>query len=178
VKDKLHLLGISGSLRKVSSNMALLKAARILAPATVDITLYKGLDTLPHFNPDIEHDDLPTVNELRSSIKQADGLLISTPEYAHGLPGSLKNALDWLVGGEEFYQKPIALLSASSSATHAQASLVEIIKTMAGSLVAEACFSVRPLTKHQDESSVLADQETSAGLQKALTVFENVIRQS
>jgi chromate reductase, NAD(P)H dehydrogenase (quinone) len=176
VKDKLHLLGISGSLRKVSSNTALLKAAQTLAPAAIDITLYEGLATLPHFNPDIEEDDLPTVAKFRSSIKKADGLLISTPEYAHGLPGSLKNALDWLVGGDEFYQKPVALLNASSSATYAQASITEIIKTMAGNLITEACFSVRPFVKHSDEASILADEVTSADLQKAIVTFENSIR--
>ncbi len=99
----IRLLAISGSLRAVSSNTSLLKAAQLLAPETMRIELYDGLASLPHFNPDLDIEPLPPpVAELRAKIGVADGLLISSPEYARGVPGSLKNALDWLVSGAEF----------------------------------------------------------------------------
>src|SRR2546425_6156409 len=97
----MQILAVSGSLRAVSKNTAILEAARLLAPPRVEITLYTGLDTLPHFNPDLDTPDgrsgPEAVADWRAGVAQADGLLISSPEYAHGLPGTLKNALDWLV---------------------------------------------------------------------------------
>src|SRR5438105_3807739 len=105
----MQILGISGSLRRVSSNTALLRAASLLAPQGVEITLYDGLGDLPPFNPDLEGAEPPSVLDFRARIQEADGVLISSPEYAHGVPGVLKNALDWLVGSEkiEIVGKPV-----------------------------------------------------------------------
>jgi chromate reductase, NAD(P)H dehydrogenase (quinone) len=122
----------------------LLQAAIALAPPSLDIQLYNGLNDLPHFNPDLEPTELRSVtNNLRAQIKWADGLIISSPEYAHGILGVLKNALDWLVSSEEFVGKPIALFNASPLATHAQASLTEILTTMAGRITPEASITCR-----------------------------------
>ena len=105
----LRILAISGSLRAVSSNTHLLRAAAQLAPAGVDVVLYDGLAGLPHFNPDVEENVLPgPVADLRAAVGAADGLLISSPEYAHGVPGALKNALDWIVSSGELVGKPTA----------------------------------------------------------------------
>lgn len=93
----MQILAISGSLRAVSSNTAVLRAAAMLAPTGVNITIYSGLGDLPHFNPDIDVDPAPlAVASFREQLKESDGVLISSPEYAHGVPGSMKNALDWL----------------------------------------------------------------------------------
>ncbi len=134
----MNILAISGSLRKGSSNTTLLEALKLLAPADVDITLFEGLASLPHFNPDDDGENAPTtVMGFRHQLQQCDGVLISSPEYAHGVPGSLKNALDWIVSSGELYKKPVALINASSRATHAQASLIEIINTMGAMLTFE-----------------------------------------
>lgn len=99
----IRLLALSGSLRARSSNGALLEAAALLAPAGMRIEPFAGIGALPHFNPDLEAGALPdAVRALRERVGAADGLLISCPEYARGIPGSFKNALDWLVGGPEF----------------------------------------------------------------------------
>jgi NAD(P)H-dependent FMN reductase len=85
----MRLLAISGSLRAVSTNTALLQAAMLLAPEGVEIELYDGLARLPHFNPDLDVEPVPPeVSAWREKIRQADGLLISSPEYARGIPGS------------------------------------------------------------------------------------------
>jgi chromate reductase, NAD(P)H dehydrogenase (quinone) len=176
--ETLYLLGISGSLRKQSSNTILLRVAQQLTPKGVELILYQDLEALPHFNPDVEETVLPlAVNKLRHHIKKADGLIISTPEYAHGVPGSLKNALDWLVGGSEFMDKPVLLLNASSRSTYAQASLTEIVKTMAGYFVEEATTTIDLLGKHHDEASIIANSEMANDLQKAINVFVGAIRQ-
>ena len=171
----MKLLAISGSLRAVSSNTALLRAAARLAPERMEVRLYGGLGDLPHFNPDLEESEPPSVTDLRAQVRWADGLLISSPEYAHGVPGVLKNALDWLVGGEEFVYKPVALFNASPRATHAQASLMETVKTMSGRLVTEASIDVPLLGRNLDEHGIVEDPEISASIRAALAALERYL---
>ena len=128
----LKLPAISGSLRAVSSNTNLLLAAQALAPPHMAIEFYAGLASLPHFNPDDDGDPLPAaVVDLRARINAADGLLISSPEYARGVAGVMKNALDWMVSDVDFAGKPVALFNASPRATHALAALRLTLETMA-----------------------------------------------
>jgi len=171
----LRLLALSGSLRRVSVNTALLRAAAHLAPAGVEVVLYEGLGNLPHFNPDLEADEPPAVTDFRVQVRDADGLLISSPEYAHGVPGFLKNALDWLVGGDEFIDKPVALLNATPPATWAQASLTETVTVMSGRLVQEASIAVPLRGKKIDEAGIVADPELADPVRKALAAFARAI---
>jgi chromate reductase, NAD(P)H dehydrogenase (quinone) len=170
------MLAISGSLRQVSFNTALLQAAIAISPAAVEMKLYGGLGDLPHFNPDLEPTEPPAVADLRAQVKWSDGLVISSPEYAHGIPGVLKNALDWLVSGEEFVGKPVALFNASPRATHAQASLTEIVTTMSGRIVPEASITVALLGKNLDAARILLDSEISGELQAAIESFAHAIK--
>src|SRR5262245_50637458 len=121
--NPINLLALSGSLRTASSNTAVLEAAVRVASPSIRIDLWSRLGELPHFNPDLEEvsaDHLPArVSELRRLTGEADGLLLSTPEYAHGLPGAFKNALDWLVGSTEFPGKPVAVMNPSPRSVHA-----------------------------------------------------------
>jgi chromate reductase, NAD(P)H dehydrogenase (quinone) len=171
----LRILAISGSLRAVSSNTHLLRAAAALAPAGMEVALYGGLGELPHFNPDLEEREPAPVSDLRERVRAADGLLISSPEYAHGVPGSLKNALDWLVGGSEIVDKPIALWNAAPRATHAQASLTETLKTMSTRLVPEASIAVPLLGRGLDADAIAADPELAGLLRAALAAFARAI---
>jgi NAD(P)H-dependent FMN reductase len=109
------VVGICGSLRKGSSNEVLLRAAAFCAPPGMTLTAFTGLDTLPHFSPDLDVDPPPeAVRRFRELLASADGFVISSPEYAHGVPGSLKNALDWVVSSGELGHKPVVLLNASA----------------------------------------------------------------
>ena len=131
-------LAISGSLRRASTNTAALEALARLAPEGVKVLLYRDLANLPAFNPDDDLEEKPKpepVETLRALIDASDALVIAAPEYAHGLPGALKNALDWLVASETFAGKPTALINTSPRAFHAQASLREILSTMAARLM-------------------------------------------
>jgi chromate reductase, NAD(P)H dehydrogenase (quinone) len=172
-----RLLAVSGSLRQISSNTSLLQAAIALSPANVEMKLYGGLGNLPHFNPDLEFNEPPSVTDWRSHIAWADGLIICSPEYAHGVPGVLKNALDWLVSGAEFINKPVALFSASSRAIHAPASLTEIVNTMAGKIVPEASITVSLLGKNLDAAGIVAEPEIAGEIQAAIDSFINAIQQ-
>jgi chromate reductase len=91
-----NVVGFAGSLRRGSYNRALLRAAAELAPSALPIVIHE-LDGIPLYNGDIEAAGVPpSVVQLRDAIRQADGLLIATPEYNHGVPGVLKNTIDWL----------------------------------------------------------------------------------
>ena len=174
----LRILAISGSLRRQSSNTALLQAAAQLAPEGVHIELYEGLGELPHFNPDLDPAASPAVTHLKRRIQWADGLMISSPEYAHGVPGVLKNALDWLVSGEEFVHKPVALVNASPRATHAQAALTEIVTVMSGRIVPEASITVSLTGRPLDPAALSVDPEISVALRQAVTAFARAIARS
>ena len=107
----MHVVAISGSLKQSSANSALVQAVADLDPDHVEI--WDGLGTLPHFTPD--DDGGAPVASLRAAIVRADLVVLATPEYAGGMPGALKNALDWLVGTGELYDKRVAIVSAAPS---------------------------------------------------------------
>ncbi len=146
----MNILAVSGSVRAASSNAAMLRAAARLAPEGMAFTFYEGLDSLPHFNPDLDHDGEtppPAVAALRAAFAAADGFVVSSPEYAHGVPGSLKNALDWLVSSGEQIGKPLILINASpNSGQYAQAALLEILTVMSANVLEEASLT-RPFLR-------------------------------
>jgi chromate reductase len=175
----IRILAISGSLRAASSNTALLGATRALAPEGVEITLYGGLATLPHFNPDLDDLDAgiapPEVTNFRARLEASDGVLISSPEYAHGVPGAMKNAIDWVVSSGEIYEKPVALLNASMGATHAYESLAETLTTADADIVWEASVRVGLSTNRIDEAGIVSSPELSGVLRVALAAFTRAI---
>jgi NAD(P)H-dependent FMN reductase len=130
-KNRIKILAISGSLRKNSSNTNVLYAVSNLRPENTDFQFYEGLEHLPHFNPEIDTDSPPDpVKDLRNQLKLADGVIICTPEYARGVPGSLKNALDWIVSSGEFVDKPVAVISASSHRSGGEKAHESILLTL------------------------------------------------
>ena len=151
----LTILAISGSLRKASINTSLLRAVVRLAPADIKVALYRGLGELPLFNPDIESPEPAPVADLRQQIVAADAVLIASPEYAHGVTGVMKNALDWMVGNESFVYKPVALLNASPRASHAQAALRETLVTMSARILEPACITLPLLGAGIDEDGIV-----------------------
>jgi NAD(P)H-dependent FMN reductase len=159
VLPRRRVLCLSGSLRRVSANTAALEAARVLAPPSLELVLHDGLAALPWFSPDDERDPLPApVAALREAVDTSDALLIACPEYAHGVPGAFKNALDWLVGGLEFPGKPVALINASGRGSHhAQDALVEILRTMSATVLDEVSGTV-PLPGVGCEPAWILDQ--------------------
>jgi len=161
---RLKILAISGSLRKASLNSALLRAIAHIAPNDIKIELYRGLGDLPLFNPDIELPEPDTVADLRHQIVAADALLIASPEYAHGVTGVIKNALDWMVGNESFVYKPVALLNTSPRAHHAQAALRETVVTMSARIIADACITLPLLGTGFNETDI----EQDAGMRTQL----------
>jgi NAD(P)H-dependent FMN reductase len=126
-ETKIKILAISGSLRSNSSNHKIINTIATMMPGNIDFTIYQELGNLPHFN---DEDSYEIVHEWRRLIKDADGVLICTPEYAFGVPGSLKNALDWTVSSGDFYNKPVALITASTGGDKAHASLLQTLTAL------------------------------------------------
>jgi chromate reductase len=168
----MQILAISGSLRAASTNTILLEAAASLAPEEVTLRIYDGLGDLPHFNPDLDKEPPhAAVAEFRFQLRKSAGIIISTPEYAHGVPGVLKNALDWLVASGELYEKPVALFSASPRANYAQASLIETLNVMTARVVLEACIALPLLGKSLDKHGIVSEPDLSGTIRSALRAF-------
>jgi chromate reductase, NAD(P)H dehydrogenase (quinone) len=171
----MRFLAISGSLRRASLNSALLRAVARIAPNRIEVVLYNGLGELPLFNPDIESTQPAPVAELREQILASEALLIASPEYAHGVTGVIKNALDWMVGNETFVDRPVALLNASPRATHAQAALRETISTMSARIVDEACITVPLLGSGLDEDGIVRHAVIGPALLGMLLALESAV---
>ena len=177
----MRLLAISGSLRRASTNTAALEALARLAPEGVKVLVYGDLAKLPPFNPDddIEDGRKPgPVETLRALIGASDALIIAAPEYAHGLPGVLKNALDWLVASETFAGKPTVLINTSPRAFHAQASLREILSTMAARVTPEAFAAISLTGKTATAEDILADPICTRRLTESLEALIAATRAS
>jgi len=167
----MKILALSGSLRAASSNTNVLLAAQRIAPPELEISFYRGIGELPHFNPDVESENVPPiVEELRTLVMEADALLICCPEYAHGVPGSFKNALDWLVG-IGLNGKPVGLINASPRSTYVQPALIETLVIMGANMVGGASVTVPLMGRPLDDAAIAADPEFSSTLRAALTAL-------
>jgi chromate reductase len=180
--DPTRILLVSGSMRAGSSNAAVLRTVRELAPEGVETELYERLATLPHFNPDDDHDPLdPAVVELRAAIAAADAVLFSTPEYAGALPGSFKNLLDWTVGGGEIYGKPVAWINASglhapTGGKDAHDSLRTVLGYTGGVIVEDACVRAPVARAMVGDDGVIADEVIRERLAETIEALVSHVR--
>ncbi|MDD5633390.1 MAG: NAD(P)H-dependent oxidoreductase [Methylococcales bacterium] len=164
----MNVLAICGSLRAASINRMLLHAAIRLSPPGMEIVMSPDIGKLPLYNPDLEHCVPVQVMRFRAQVAASQALLIASPEYAHGVTGTLKNALDWLVSFEPFTNKPVALLNASPRAHHADAALREILKTMSAELVEAASITVPLSGSSLTEDEIAGHPEISIAIANAL----------
>ncbi|HEU4576938.1 MAG TPA: NAD(P)H-dependent oxidoreductase [Polyangiaceae bacterium] len=176
----LHFLALCGSLRRVSSNLSLLRAALLLELQGVDLRLAEPLDRLPHFNPDLDEAPYPeAVLRWREEIAAADAVILCSPEYAFSLPGVLKNALDWLVPSGELYEKPVAVLTAAPNQrtpAKAQRHLLETLSAQQVRLVQEASVTVTFPRDGFDARGALTDPEAAARLRAAIEALAAAVR--
>jgi chromate reductase len=164
----LSILAISGSLRSASYNTAVLQAAAMIAPLGMQVRIFDGLAALPPFNAD--HDVQPPVlvQKWRHQLVMSDGLLIASPEYAHGVSGSLKNALDWVVGVERFGGMPIGVVNTSPHAHFANRALKETLLTMAAQIIESASFSIPLQGSGLNSAGILQRQDMVATIRTAV----------
>ncbi|VAW60889.1 NADPH-dependent FMN reductase [hydrothermal vent metagenome] len=173
--NNIRILAVSGSLREKSYNTALINAVAKLAPNDIEVLVFDDMNSIPLFNPDRENENISAVTNLKKALKKSNGLLISSPEYAHGISGVLKNALDWLVSGDEFPYIPVALANTSPRASHAQTALREVISTMSGVIIENASITVALLGTELDENGIINNSEISQHIIEKLNIFKTHI---
>lgn len=147
-----------------------------MAPAAIEVSIYRELAELPPFNPDLDGDRASiAVTRFRAQLQACDAVLISSPEYAHGVPGVLKNALDWVVGSGELVDKPIAVINASRRATHAWTSLKDTLSVMSARVIVAASVTVPLDGKALDADGIVRDAELSTALRSALEALALIV---
>jgi NAD(P)H-dependent FMN reductase len=175
--SSIKILAISGSTRKESSNLNLIKAIADLTSEIFDITIFEGLATLPHFNPDLDNENVPReISDFRNQIREADGVLICTPEYAIGVPGSLKNAIDWTVSSMEFSKKPVALITASLSGEKAHLSLLGTLLIIEAHLTDDTQLLIPYIKTKVTKDYKITDQLTLASIHKLTKSLVRIIK--
>ena len=176
--DQVRILGIAGSLRKASYNRGALRAAQQLCPGDAKIELFE-LDGIPGFNQDEERNPAQKVVELKQRIRSAHAILLATPEYNYGVPGVLKNALDWAsrpYGDNAWDGKPVAIMSAAMSmggGVRAQYQLRQSFVFLNMEAVVQPEVAIGNATERFDEQGNLKD-ETSKKLIAQL--LQNLVR--
>lgn len=175
----IRILAILGSLRRRSANRALLRAAVSDAPASLQIAVYDSLAELPHFNPDLEPErgkPPPPVSDFRAHLQASEAVLIVSPEYAHSLPGAVKNALDWVVGSGELANKPVGLISTSTVSTggaRAQIALTTTLLAQAANVV--AWLTVPAVLSKLDDSGELSHAATRRRVRETLLTLADAV---
>ncbi|MBZ9846061.1 NADPH-dependent FMN reductase [Mesorhizobium sp. CA5] len=174
----IEIIAISGSLRAASTNSALVAALATNAPAACRVQVYDGLGRLPIFNPDDEGERTPPeAAQLIEMITRADGVIVSCPEYAHGVPGGMKNALDWLVSRDAAVGKPAMLVHASPRSLYARAALAEIMRTMSFAMDEERTLEIALLGKKPAEvEAILSEDANREAMRGAVRDFVEFIR--
>jgi chromate reductase, NAD(P)H dehydrogenase (quinone) len=162
------IVAICGSTKASSSNLALIRAIAELTRDQFSITVFDKLSDLPHFNPDLDNDTPPEpITDFRKLLRSADGILICTPEYAMGVPGSLKNAVDWTVSSCEFSHKPTALITAASMGQKGHAALMDTLNIIEAD-IPESSQLIISYVKTKVKGNVITDGETLRKVQDVM----------
>jgi NAD(P)H-dependent FMN reductase len=167
-----NVLAISGSTRKKSTNTYVLEWIRKLANDQFEIEFFSHIDSLPHFNPDLDDENVPDlIEELRSKIDQADGVIICTPEYVFSLPGALKNTLEWTVSTTVFSGKPVALITASGLGEKASEQLALIMSTLGANFDQQTQLLIQAARSKVDADKI--DPLTRQNLVQLINAFND-----
>ena len=177
MEHRKNILAISGSTRKQSSNLNLIKAIEKLYANELCIKIYDGLLTLPQFNPDDDTENPPAqVTDLRKQIKEANGILICTPEYAMGVPGSLKNLLDWTVSSSDFSNKPVVAITASSSGQKAHLSLLATLQVIEALINERTQLLISFIKTKVNDRQQITDENTLKDVRSTMDAFIAVLK--
>jgi chromate reductase, NAD(P)H dehydrogenase (quinone) len=172
ILSKKKIFAICGSTRIQSANLSIIQYVADIASKELEIEIYNDLAALPHFNPDLDKEKASEiVEELRSKIKNADGVLICTPEYVFSLPGSLKNAIEWCVSTTVFSEKPVALITASASGVKAHEALRLVMKTIGADVREETQLLIQGAKGKINNDGEIADMVIVRQLNELANAF-------
>jgi chromate reductase, NAD(P)H dehydrogenase (quinone) len=171
-KEKLKVFAISGSTKQYSSNESILKYISTNFQDQLEVDIYRGIELLPHFNPDLDNEEVAeAVKDFRKRIVQADGVIICTPEYVFSLPGSLKNAIEWNVSTTNFSNKPVAFIVAAASGEKAFEALDLIITTIESRIEENSKLLIKGVKAKVRPDGVIVDSETSEKIEALVKSF-------
>lgn len=169
---KKKVFAICGSTRAHSANLSIIQYVAGMIADHAEVEIYSGLAALPHFNPDLDKDRaLEIVEELRTKIKNADGVIICTPEYVFSLPGALKNAIEWCVSTTVFSEKPVALITASAHGARAHESLQLVMKTIYAAVGDDTQLLIQGAKGKVNDRGEVTDIDTASKLKKLTAAF-------
>ena len=174
MKRKIKILGISGSLRANSSASAVLNVVAGLVPEQVEFTIYNGLAEIPAFN---DSNEVPgTVEAFIKLLSDADGVFFVIPEYAFGVPGALKNALDWTVSSSTACpDKPVALITAATGGDKAHAAFLLTLKAISSKIPEGATLLLSFIRSKLNEKNEVKDSETLDAIKSVIHSFLKAI---
>jgi chromate reductase len=176
---KKKILAISGSTRSNSVNLHILQAIAEMYTAKVEFTIFNEIEELPHFNPDLDQEPFPlTVVALRKKIEDADGILICTPEYVYSLPGSLKNAIEWMVSTTLLTDKPAALITAASSGQKAYEALNLLMRTLGVRLAENGSLLITAPKIKVSVDGEITDEATLLAIRKLMDSFIDMLSEN
>jgi NAD(P)H-dependent FMN reductase len=169
-----NIFAIPGSLRAGSSNHSILKIIGDMMPDGINYQIYDGLSIIPPFDPGLDNDTPPqAVTALRNLITNADAIIICTPEYAYGVPGQLKNAIDWMVSSGSFSGKLTALITASTGGENAHTALLKILGAVDAIVPAEATLLVSYIRSKMNAEGIVTDKETAEGIKRVVNALQD-----
>ncbi|RFZ94183.1 NAD(P)H-dependent oxidoreductase [Mucilaginibacter conchicola] len=159
------ILAIPGSLRAGSSNHRILEYIGALLPQDINYTIYEELVSIPPFDPGLDNDEPPViVVKFREAIASADKVIICTPEYTFGVPGQLKNALDWTVSAGTMVDKPLALITASSVGKHAHEALLLTLGALSANIIQGGTLLIPFIRAKMNGEGNIIDRETDVSI--------------
>ncbi|PKB18136.1 NADPH-dependent FMN reductase [Flavobacterium sp. 5] len=174
--DKKNIFIIIGSASNNSANEKLVNNFATLTEDYFNLTIFKDLKTLPHFDPELSADNPPKeIVEFRKNIENSDGIVICTPEYVFSIPSGLKNAIEWCVSTTVFTDKPIGLITASASGQKGHEELQLIMKTVMTKFINETTLLIQGIKGKINEQGDFIDDRTKKEFTKFTIAFKNSI---
>ena len=176
--SKKNVFVIIGSAGSSSANSKLINHIAGLTNEIWNLTIYKDVKDLPHFDPELSIDNTPaSVIEFRQFIETADGVIICTLEYVFSIPSGLKNAIEWCVSTTVFSDKPVGLITASASGVKGHEELQLIMKTIMALFTEETTLLIQGVKGKVNEQGEIKDPTTLAAVNNFITSFQAVLNQ-
>jgi NAD(P)H-dependent FMN reductase len=167
---------INGSASNNSSNQKLIDNFVELTKDFFEVTIFNGLKTLPHFDPELSIENPPkTILDFRQNIKTADGIVICTPEYVFSIPSGLKNAIEWCISTTVFFDKPAGLITASASGLKGHEELQLIMKTAMAKFTPDTTLLIQGIKGKINEQGHITDTQTKNELITFVAAFKKLI---
>ena len=176
MKDRKNIFVLIGSANQNSANLKLVANLAKHSSQDFNLQIFNELKMLPPFDPDLSNGNPPAIIiELREAIHQADGVLISTPEYIFSIPSGLKNAIEWCVATTVFSDKPIGIITASADGRRGHDELQLIMKTVMTKFTADTCLLIQGIKGKINQKGEITDNKTKYALTKFLNAYKTLV---